>query len=179
LARSPKCLVIDADVARSAGGVDAHDERSKNCRDFLVAVLDTGHKVVVTEPIQAEWHKHQSRFTRTWLVSMFAHRRVCKIAAPANIELRSKVEQNCSSEKKRAAMLKDIHLIEAAFQADKIVISIDETVRGCFHETAQFIGVLRLIAWINPCKSEETPIHWLHNGAIPERKRLLGYRPIK
>ena len=72
-------------------------------------------------------------------------------------------------------MLKDIHLIEAAFQTDKIVISMDETVRNCFHEATHKIRTLRQIAWVNPCKSEETPFDWLQNGAERERERLLGY----
>lgn len=75
-------------------------------------------------------------------------------------------------------MFKDIHLIEAAFQADRIVISMDETVRYCFHEITRRIRALKRIAWVNPCKSEEMPIDWLKNGAELERERLLGYHTI-
>ena len=73
-------------------------------------------------------------------------------------------------------MLKDIHLVEAAFQADKIVISMDETVRLCFHELTQKIRKLTKIAWVNPCKYEEKPIDWLESGAMLEKKRFLGHR---
>jgi hypothetical protein len=105
---------------------------------------------------------------------MFARRKVCSIDAPADDELRSKVEQATSDEKKRAAMLKDTHLIEAALQTDKIVISMDETVRQCFHEAAQTIGTMRQIVWVNPCKGDETPIEWLKGGAVLEKERKLG-----
>lgn len=73
-------------------------------------------------------------------------------------------------------MLKDVHLIEAAFQADKIVISMDVTVRRCFHEITLKVGILKQIAGINPWKDEETPIDWLKDGAELEKERLLGYR---
>jgi tellurite resistance protein len=175
VARGPKCLVIDADIARSAGGMDAQDGRSKCCRDFLNEVRDTKHKVVTTEAIREEWHKHQSRFARTWLVSMMAHKRVCWVDAPADDELRHKVELVTLNEKKRVAILKDIHLAEAAIKADKIVMSMDETVRNCFHETAQTIGVLKQIVWVNPSRNEEKPLEWLQDGAELEKKRLLGY----
>jgi len=79
VARGPKCLVIDTDIARSAGGLDAQEGRSKSCRDFLTAVLETQHKVVTTEAIRTEWHKHQSRFTRIWLVSMVARKKMRQI----------------------------------------------------------------------------------------------------
>lgn len=176
MTKSPKCLVIDTDIASAASEKDTKDARSKDCRDFLLAVRDAKHKLVTTEAIRAEWHKHQSLFTRTWLVSMYAQRRICQIDAPADDGLRRKVQQATTNEKRREAMLKDIHLIEAAFQADKIVSSMDETVRGCFHEATQKISMLRQVAWVNPCKNEETPIEWLHNGAELEKKRLLGYR---
>jgi hypothetical protein len=174
--QSSRCLVIDADIASAATDRDTKDARSKDCREFLLGVKDTRHKVVSTEAIRAEWNKHQSRFTKAWLVSMYARRKVCWIDAPADDELHTKVEQCATSENKREAMLKDIHLIEAAFQADRIVVSMDEAVRHCFHEVTHEIRKLKLIAWVNPCKSEETPLNWLHSGAEPERERLLGYR---
>ena len=175
MTKEAKCLVIDTDIARSTGGMEAHDERSKGCRDFLLAVRENKHKLVTTDATREEWHKHQSKFTKTWMASMVARRRICWVEAPPDEVLRRKVEAVTTNEKKRDAMLKDIHLIEAALQADKIVISLDETVRGCFHETALKIGVLREVAWVNPCKSDEEPIDWLLNGAELEKERLLGY----
>jgi hypothetical protein len=171
-----KCLVIDTDIARSAGGENTQDERSKSCRDFLLALRHTKHKVVTTETIRDEWHKHQSRFTRAWLVSMVAQKKVCWIDAPADGELRTKVIQATTIEKKREAMLKDIHLVEASLQADRIVISMDELVRHCFRELSQKVRILGQIAWVNPCKNEESPLDWLQHGAELERERLLGYR---
>ncbi len=215
MTKTPKCLVIDTDIASSAGGVGTQNIRSKSCREFLIAVTDTNHKIVTTETIRLEWHGHQSRFTKGWLVSMVAQRRVCWIDAPADDELRDRLEKVDQDErevmlrklerfqelhkadqdqheemlgkiqyvedelvkgqKKRDVMLKDVHLIEAALKADKIVISMDETVRRCFHEATQKIGTLKQIAWVNPCKSEEMPIQWLQDGAELERERLLGY----
>ncbi len=171
-----KCLVIDTDIARSAGGTDARDERSKSCRDFLLTMREAKHKVVTTEAIRAEWHKHQSRFTRGWLVSMIAQRKVCWVDAPVDDALRHKVEQVAPDEKKREIMLKDTHLIEAALKADKVVVSMDEIVRQCFHEATQKIGILKPIAWVNPCKAEDASLEWLLSGAKLEKERLLGYR---
>ena len=73
-------------------------------------------------------------------------------------------------------MLKDIHLVEAALETDKTVISMDETARLCFHEVAQKIAVFKQIVWVNPSKDDELCIEWLQNGAEREKERLLGYR---
>lgn len=175
VAQHSKCLVIDTDIAHSAGGVDARHPTSKSCRDFLSATRDSGHKVVTTRALKEEWSRHQSRFATLWFASMVARKKVCRVNAPADETLRGKVEEVAPGENKRAAMLKDIHLVEAAFQADKIVISMDETVRHCFHEAARKVGVLKQIAWVNPCKDEENPLDWLREGAELEKERLLGY----
>lgn len=105
---------------------------------------------------------------------MFARKKVCWIDAPIDEDLRKKVEQAANDEQKRTAMLKDIHLIEAALQANQIVISMDETVRHYFRKTALTIGTIRQIVWVNPCKDEETPLEWLRVGAILEKERKLG-----
>lgn len=217
--RKPKCLVIDADIARAAGKESTRDERSRNCRVFLQTMLfDTPHKVILTRDIRAEWNEHQSLMTLNWRSSMVAQKRICPINASLDDQLRSIMEKAYQNECKVArghikkiesmreqetdqnkreillkdinriegklaekqnrheAMLKDIHLIEAALKSDKIVISMDETVRDCFHEIIQNIGTLKQIAWVNPCKDEETPIEWLKSGAALDRERLLGYR---
>ena len=176
MGQSSKCLVIDTDIASSASERDTPDIRPKNCRELLLVTRDAGHKVVSTEAIRIEWQKHQSRFTRTWLASMIARKQICWVKAPADEQLRLNIEKYALSEKKRDAMLKDIHLIEAAMQTDRIVLSIDETVRGYFGEVTHKIRLLASVTWVNPCRSEETPIAWLQCGAQSETKRLLGYR---
>ena len=174
-----KCLVIDTDIASSAGGENAQALRSKQCRDVLMAVRDASHKVVVTELISEEWRKHQSNFTRTWLRSMYAKRKICQVDVPMNDELRYKVEQSVVEDKKRDAMLKDVHLIEAALETDKTIISMDETVRLYFCDVLQKITALKHIVWVNPSKDDELCIVWLQDGAEGAKERMLAsYRSV-
>ncbi len=65
--KKSKRLVIDSDVARSAGTKE--DPISQSCREVLQAVLSICHKVVLTEDIFAEWKRHRSNFTFVWLKS--------------------------------------------------------------------------------------------------------------
>ena len=174
--RAAKCLVIDTDVARAAGGGASQNTISKSCRDFMQTMLEeTSHKVVLTKEIQAEWNKHQSRATLLWRRTMVAQKRVCFIEVPVDKVLRQQIEACAPSENKCKAMLKDVHLVEAAFRADKIVISMDAVVRDCFHELAHQALQLKQIAWINPCQETEKPLTWLHVGAECEKERCLGY----
>ena len=175
MGRGCKCIVIDTDIARAASPRDTLDPRPKDCHKLLEVVRDAEHRVVTTRAIRTEWSKHQSQFTQTWFASMIARKQVCWIDAPADDQLRGDVERHAISEKKRDAMLKDTHLIEAALQADKIVISMDEKVRQAFGEVTYKIRPLALIAWVNPCVSDEMVIDWLQRGAPLEKERLLGY----
>lgn len=74
-------------------------------------------------------------------------------------------------------MLKDVHLVEAALQADKIVVSMDEVVRSCFHDLSSQAHQLKYIAWINPCQEHEHALDWLREGAEYVRACCLGYTP--
>ena len=174
-----KRLVIDASVARAAGGEDTDSPTAKYCRDFLKAVLKICHHVVMSPEISEEWKRHQSRFTRGWRVAMEARKKVYYIEAAFHPGLHEKIERVLPLVKKSEfeAMRKDFLLIEAALVTDKIVVSRDDTVRRLFSLAAPSVGELRSIAWVNPEKEEETLIPWLEKGAKSERERLLSSRP--
>jgi hypothetical protein len=170
-----KRLVIDASVARSAGGEEATYPTSVHCRDFLIAVLDICHKVVMTPDIREEWNKHESEFARAWRRRMVAKRKFEFLDIPVNEELWEKIDTSAGSDRQRAEMFKDLRLIEAAIATDRTVISLDDnTARKFFGKAAVQVDELKDIVWVNPDKiEEEKPIEWLREGAKPESDRLL------
>ncbi|HBK21688.1 MAG TPA: hypothetical protein DDZ60_04025 [Planktothrix sp. UBA10369] len=173
--KQSKYLVIDASVARSCGGEDAKHPTSKNCRDFLNAVLKICHSMVMTPELKAEWNKHESTFARKWRVSMIARRKYKYCENVTLTELRNKLEQLDITYKTREAIWKDICLVEAAIATDKIIISLDDKVRDYLAEVSENLPEIKVILWLNPDKESES-IKWLEKGAILENKRLLGYR---
>jgi ABC-type iron transport system FetAB ATPase subunit len=88
--------------------------------------------------------------------------------------LHDKIDRAAQSEKARAAMLKDVHLLEAALATDEIVVALDETVRGLFIEAVISVGEIRNVVWVNPDRADEEPLIWLEGGAKPDKKRRLG-----
>lgn len=170
-----KRLVIDASVARAAGGEEAINPTSKSCRDFLKAVLEICHKVVMSPDVREEWKRHESRFSREWRLEMVSKRKLIPLRdIYINEELWSQIEGAADTDKKRAAMIKDLCLIEAAIVTDKVVVSLDDnTARSLFAQAANKIETLGNITWVNPDKPEEEPIDWLNNGAQPDEARLL------
>lgn len=168
-----KRLVIDASIARAAGRTD--HPVSKACRAFLEVVLNICHRVVVTQEISEEWNRHQSNFSVLWRSSMVARKKVARHKVAQNDVFRTGIQNLDFSEKERAAVLKDAHLIEAASETDLTVVSLDETARGLLRRAAQSVKPLKQVLWVNPTKDEEHTIEWLESGAEDEEVRQLGF----
>jgi len=80
------------------------------------------------------------------------------------------------TDKQREEMFKDVHLIEAALDTDKTIISLDDnTARKFFALGSDEFEELKYIVWVNPDRPEETAIEWLENGAPAENQRMLGF----
>ncbi len=173
--RGLKRLVVNASVARAAGGDGATASVSINCTEFLETFRDDSpHYVVMTFELSEEWDEHQSNFAAEWLGDMIATRRFHYIELPQNRALYDEIEATAVEEKDINAMLKDFHLLGAALETDQAIISLDETIRGLFKQASQQVGEIRDIIWVNPDRTEERPILWLQNGAPPEPHRQLS-----
>ncbi len=74
MSRGPSRLfVIDTSVAKAAGETD--HPVSKACRDFMRAMLDICHRMVMTSEISAEWNRRQSHYARKWRAAMVARKK--------------------------------------------------------------------------------------------------------
>ena len=175
-ARDLKRLVVNASVARAAGGKGATASVSVNCTEFLETFQEESpHHVVMTPELSEEWNKHQSNFSARWLKSMIARKRFIYVNPPQNSTLSDKIEMTASRERDIEALQKDFHLLQAALATDQTVISLDQTIRGLFKRASQQVGEIQDIIWVNPDRTaEEQPIAWLQNGAPPEAHRQLS-----
>jgi len=175
-AKRGRRLVVDASVAGAAGGKTATAPTSTRCRDFLLTLQQgTECSVVMPRQLRDEWERHRSRFARTWLTAMASRRRVDFGAVPPSNKMRRKIERAAATKKREAdALLKDFHLIEAAIDNDRAVVSLDEIVRRLFKAAAQRVEAIRKVVWVNPVKPAEDAVEWLRGGAKAEAVRMLG-----
>ena len=173
--RDLKRLVVNASVARAAGGEEARASVSINCTEFLEIFRDEcPHHVVMTPELSEEWEENQSKFAATWLRSMIARKRFDYVEPRVHQALRDKIRETATGENEVEDMRKDFHLLEAALVTDQTIISLDETIRRLFAHATQGVGEIRDIVWVNPERmEEEEPLVWLENGAPPEDRRQL------
>ena len=138
---------------------------SRGCREFLEAVRQHGHRMAMSEPIQAEWNKHQSRFARGWRTSMVARKRIEFIEVAPHLTLEKRVARAVADAFLTAIIDKDRRLIEAALVTEKRVTSLDDHVRRHLQDQISQLPEVRSICWVNPCTPEEKAIAWLEAGS--------------
>lgn len=174
--RRSKAIVVDASIARSAGLTE--NPVSMQCRQVLQTMLDYCHRVVLSDDVSQEWRTHASRFTRVWLSSMKAKKKLVLVSqSDAYVELCARIEACFDRAKQQENIFKDFHLVVAALESDKIVITEDEQLRKLLHAAAAQVEELRSLTFANPTVSEEGIVAWLNRGAPAEKKRCLGYKP--
>lgn len=176
--RTGRRLVIDACVAQSAGGEGATFPLSKHCRDTLKAIYDICHRAVFTPEIRAEWLEHTSRYTRKWLRWMNGARKIERLDSPADPQLQDAVRKVATSNKQADAMLKDVHLVEAARASDGVIVSSDGKARKLFARAARKVTQLHGVAWADPSADIDGVMAWLKDGATVAAERCLHRLPV-
>lgn len=155
-------LVVDASVARASGA--SENLYSINCRKILDNICDICHSVIISGKIKEEWDNHRSPFSTWWLGKMIAlEDKVVQWEELIDKLLRKKVESNVGNAIN--VVLKDIHLVEAAFYHDMVIISLDNRTRKHLCKVVKKIPDLKSIIWINPDRDNiDQVIEWLKNG---------------
>jgi hypothetical protein len=183
-----KWLVIDASIGgmTGGGGTVAADSPQGRCRRCLRAVQDNRYGIYFHPQTWEEWGRHRSEYSRQWLQGMYSRKRLRvkneeEISASVlSVRLQKligkKIGYEILSEAVYTIMLKDCHLVEAALDADRVVISLDDRVRFHFKAVSEIVTEIGPIVWVNPDNTEEESVAWLEAGAEPEKHRQLGFR---
>lgn len=155
-------MVVDACVARAAGGADASSIEAKACRDVLVTIYEVSLRLVMSKEIGEEWRRHQSNYSRKWLHQMFGRKRVDFVQPSQHQPIRIAMRAHLVASIQRIVE-KDLHVIEAALATDRRIVSQDDT--SCLHlgSLAPHVPELKHLHWANPTSTE--CIGWLQQGA--------------
>lgn len=164
-----KTLVIDANVARAAGGDEATFPVSKHTRDTLMAIQTFGHKVAMDETGMSEWKKHSSYPARLWLLSMIQNRKVLAISRRHTDAIAEAISSNGAlHDGEKNLLRKDIHLIDAAFQHDRVVVSLDGRFFACLPKATIVRTYCAFIIWVNPKHLDEAMTEWLRRASLAD-----------
>ncbi|MGG0610957.1 hypothetical protein [Bacillus altitudinis] len=164
------CLIIDASVVTSASPKNGISKRSA---DFLDKFLETKNKLGLTEELKAEWLNHKSSYTAKVLTKTKQEQRIIKIKGYEDTQdIRQKVH-NIKDKQRIYAILKDVHLLEAAILTDKLIVSLDNKARNNFSHFYNCINNLPNVCWINPCENSESALDWLDSKDKYSSERFI------
>lgn len=104
---------------------------------------------------------------------MKTKRKVVQLGIVRDADLRQTIERLPLGASHRRKMSDDVHLLEAAVQADSIVVSCDDEVRALFQQSTTAIPEIGLVVWVNP-ESGTDLLRWLEAGAPTAPCLTLG-----
>jgi hypothetical protein len=151
-AKHSRLLVIDADVLRASGGQNAVHATAQACRDYLRGVLDVCPRAYLTDKLSDEWKNHASIFGASWKAAMARRGKLDRADDRPDLEVRRPAQRATLTDVQREAFNKDIHLLEAALQAEGIVVSRDRRLAAIVGEVQKFARKLRSIRFVDPVR---------------------------
>lgn len=163
-------VVIDASIAKNAGGLKRQKQISLNCTNLLNGILLLQITAVYTPELLAEWNKHASNYSSQWLTTMISKSRYRFLTDYKIIALRELISKLLQND--RVPLEKDVHLVEAALEKCLRIISGDEKAKRKFTKLSATFSELQKIFWVNPNPDFNGCILWLQKG-MPEDNILL------
>jgi hypothetical protein len=128
--------------------------------------------MVMTTELYEEWDIEASTWARRWLVAMVQKAKVVRVEVPSGESVRDCLMEKGLAEKAINEAIDDAHLLFAATQTDRRVISLDDAVRAIFTEAHACLKV-GAVVWVNPDRGAEDVVGWLRAGAPPDKHRRL------
>lgn len=169
-------FVIDADVARAAGDIEAimRDKQPVTTsiaharRAALEALYEARHRAVFSPRLHAEWFRRDgrspSRGARVWYARMLERRLIVRLdtepdATPISEAIDTHLTPDC-----RALAHKDAHLVATSCANGQRILSGDDRARAQFARLATLLGsALAGLHWCNPAAPDA--VSWLRERA--------------
>ncbi len=103
------------------------------CGICLSLILEHGYFMVMNDTIETEWRQRISKFSVRWLRSMFSLNRI-HISSFSDIHTREIVLNLKTQQSVKESIKRDLHLLDAALDTHKRIISVDNKARKLFRK---------------------------------------------
>lgn len=164
-------LVVDASTAANAGNEGATAESGRVCWAALVTIAGGPFELRFSRKLRAEWRTSASRRSQRPLRRLQREGRTVDAEPTGHAATRQAVA-GVAAERVRRAAEDDLHLIEAALDGDRRIVSRDRRARDAFAGLAPRVRRLKAVLWALATDSET--VTWLGHGAADLPSRRLG-----
>ncbi len=167
-------VVVDTNVLRSMGNEDAQVPISRLARQALDTIRTGRIKVVYSPEIAAEWRRMaRSRHASQWRAAMTTARLWDRQEDLPHEGLRLARNRVTLTRVQANAIDEDLHIIHAALNTDRAVLSHDHEVRDALRIVAVRLASLRTTDWVSLLEQGVAAIEWLKAGA-PRGQAPIG-----
>jgi hypothetical protein len=157
-----KRLVIDANLLRAASGSAASQAAASSA--VLNTVYKLCHRAAVNAALLDEWDRHSGREGRRWRVEMEKRGKVIEVETESHW-LRAQLDEVFPVAGERREVTKDLHLLELAGAADRVILSIEKRAPALLRRQAGSRRALEEVTWHNPVVDTDRTVRWLRSGA--------------
>jgi len=170
--KNPKKVVVDANIARSAGGKETLHPEGAQSRDFLQKIRDEQHIVLICKELKEEYQKHGSVFFMHWQVAMARRglRKECEIEEEKE---RTILFENLTHDEFVIAS-KVLFLFKLSLQGDRIIISKEYRCVDKIVKVINYLPDFFDIMWVNLTGNFNEKLIWLKNGCrLDDKYKIL------
>lgn len=162
-------VVVDADVARSAG-LTEHPV-SKSARDLLRGISQANLHVAFCPLLLAEWRQHKSLLSARWLNSMIARKKF-HLLTP-KLLAKTEIDNAGLSAPHQVIAEKDAHVVDIAVATGNFITSNDKIARGVFTDVAKKSAVFDNLIWAVPTESSDALVELFSKGGLVPEEWLV------
>jgi predicted nucleic acid-binding protein len=157
-------VVVDADVLRAAGSTE--HPTSRLARQALEAIRAGRHRLVLCEPLQREYKRHESLFAERWRSNMVARKQVQRWDYVEDSALRKLLVEVLPEDAtgQHKAVCKDAHLLEAAAATGQRIVSKDAKAKALFQKACPKLQAHGRLLWGDLTEQPEQTIEWIEQG---------------
>lgn len=127
----------------------------------------------MTIDIKKQWDLVKSKIANQFLSTMATRNRIENLKSITN-NIKLQFQNLTCPQNIRVPLERDIHLIEAALDVDKIVISKDKKARLKFCIISDELEDIKVIMWADPTMTEDSAIIWLENSMPKDNNKFLN-----
>jgi hypothetical protein len=174
--RNSKQLVIDASISKGSSDRKFNPMGSNPAdlsRKCLAAVREEKHIAVFSVLLRQEWRNHASLYSSEWLKAMDRKNLTVEIEGEEFSGLLGGIRQCLASEKHRAALAKDFHLVRSALASGQTILSNERRLPMLVATACRTITEFATLYYANPDLEGEACILWIKAGAEKDAERRI------
>jgi hypothetical protein len=174
--KNRKKLVIDANLALGSSDPmynpmsEVDGDMNRRCLD---AVWEEGHFAVFNRQLRGEWRKHASRSAIKWLQTMELKSRTVDEEGESFSNLLAPACNCLSSDRHKADLEKDFHLVRSALATEQTIISREMNFPIFIANACPTVHELASLYYANPDIEGEACRLWIKAGAEKNDERRI------